>query len=494
MDSDKLIPNIYHFIYSREKSNTTDIEIYKYFSIKSIIELNNPEKIYFHYTNLPYGKLWNSIKDSLILKNLGSINLINSNNSKNIILFKILIDYGGIYIDFNTLCLRPLTELLKYNFFNSPENYIIGSEKNSYMGFKYFEYYLKNKKFNENYGIININGKNINNYLINNLNYDNSLDNLTNILNKEITDYTFGTYFHLIKNCYFINLLKINDILLNITLLDIFNKITIYNLLIRHILTYNLLYYKYEERIININKKSYINNIDIIYWINLDESIKRKNNMIKLLENFDINNVRFKAFDGALENNIAENYFISENNIYPKYSNKEYAILLSHLSVIETIIKTDDLKYGVCLVCEDDLSLDFMNYWNIDLKSIIENGPQDWDILMLGYFSLKLNYNEKYSKWNNEWSALSYLINKKNISSKISNLKKDDKWLCNEYDLMVSDNYIFSKFNTYVYKYPLMTFPNNNDSTFHEDHLDYHKLYKISNYMTLENMYTKYIL
>jgi hypothetical protein len=216
--------------------------------------------------------------------------------------------------------------------------------------------------------------------------------------------------------------------------------------------------------------------------------------MIELLKNFDIVNIRFKAIDGNLESNIAEKYFIAENNIYPKYSNKEYAILLSHLNVIEKIIKKTNLKYGVCLVCEDDLSFDFMNYWNNDLKDIIKNAPEDWDILMLGYFSLNLNYTKNYSKWNNEWSAICYLVNQKNIVSKIENLKKDGKWKCNEHDLMVSDNYIFSKFNTYVYKYPLMTFPNNNDSTFHEDHLNYHKLYKISNYMILENMYTKYIL
>ena len=54
---------------------------------------------------------------------------------------------------------------------------------------------------------------------------------------------------------------------------------------------------------------------------------------------------------------------------------------------------------------------------------------------------------------------------------------------------MVSDNYIFSKFNTYVYKYPYFTFPNDNDSTFHSDHLSYHKIYKISNIITLEKMY-----
>ena len=109
---------------------------------------------------------------------------------------------------------------------------------------------------------------------------------------------------------------------------------------------------------------------------------------------------------------------------------------------------------------------------------------------MLGYFSLNLNYN-KYNKWNNEWSAISYLINYK-IKDKINDLKENDKWICKETDLMVSDNYIFSKFNTYVYKYPYLTFPNNNDSTFHEDHLNYHRIYKICNYITLENIYDNY--
>jgi hypothetical protein len=79
-----------------------------------------------------------------------------------------------------------------------------------------------------------------------------------------------------------------------------------------------------------------------------------------------------------------------------------------------------------------------------------------------------------------------HLVDKRN------KLKLNEKWICNEHDLMVSDNYIFSKFNTYVYKYPYFTFPNNNTSTFHDDHLDYHKIYKLSNYITLENIYDFY--
>lgn len=111
---------------------------------------------------------------------------------------------------------------------------------------------------------------------------------------------------------------------------------------------------------------------------------------------------------------------------------------------------------------------------------------------MLGYFSLKI-HSEKYQKWDNEWSAISYLVNYKSMG-KIKNIKMDGKWICKDTDLMVSDNYIFSKFNTYVYKYPFFTFPNDNDSTFHADHLDYHYMYKISNYITLENIYKQYLI
>jgi GR25 family glycosyltransferase involved in LPS biosynthesis len=135
--------------------------------------------------------------------------------------------------------------------------------------------------------------------------------------------------------------------------------------------------------------------------------------MTQILNNFNnIQNIRINAYDGSIIENINEKYFYCTSNIYPKYSNKEYAILLSHLTAIETYLNTDfnNNKYGIALICEDDLSLDFINYWNIDIKTLLENAPVDWDILMLGYFSLNINRSNLYEKWNNEWSAISYLV------------------------------------------------------------------------------------
>jgi hypothetical protein len=358
------------------------------------------------------------------------------------------------------------------------------------MACKYFQLFTYNKKFNEIYGLFTINNNIINNYLIEYLNYEDY--NIYNIIFKEIHDYSFSDYFNLINKSYFLLLSSCLENLNNLNIYNILNKVTIYNLLIKNILAYN--YINNNIYIVDKSKFNLINNIDKIYWINLDESIKRRENMIHILNNFNIKNIRINAINGKLEENICNKYFYCETNNYPKFSNKEYAILLSHLNTIELFLKTNEneLKYNNALILEDDISFDFINYWDKDLKNIIDNAPLDYDIIMLSYFSLNIDFQNIYKKWDNEWSASAYIVNYNSLKNKINNLKKNDKWICNENDLMVSDSYIFSKFNTYIYKYPYFTFPNENDSTFHSDHLDYHRIYKICNYITLNNIYEEY--
>ena len=61
------IPNIIHFVYGFKKQDK-EFDLYKYLSIKSAIDVNNPDKVYFHYKNEPYGKYWDKIKKYLILE------------------------------------------------------------------------------------------------------------------------------------------------------------------------------------------------------------------------------------------------------------------------------------------------------------------------------------------------------------------------------------------------------------------------------------------
>ena len=493
-----LIPKIYH-IFNIDKNFIFTFS--EYLSLKSLIDINNPDKIFIHYYyefNDLNNKYIKKIIDNekIILKKINvpdyfikenNIDEYLTKNIKSLILFN-LYNYGGILINFNMIFIKNINDLLqKYEYIETENNKIIMCSVNSKIIKKYMENNIKNEK-NE---VLISNYTDKYQYIYKN----NYIEFNNNDLIKPIYDYLFSTYFHIINNCYFIEIPKINNndflnSLLNSSL--IFSSI--YSLLISYIFSYKFI----NNPIFNYEKSKYINNIDLIIWINLDRSKNRRENMNNILNNFNIINYRFSAFDG--QNIDINQYFIKNNeNIKDTKTKAEYATLLSHLSVIDLYCNNINCcKYNYALIMEDDISLEFMNYWKYDLKTIIENAPE-FDILMLGYFSLEIfnndedNIKNNYCKWSEkEWSCMAYIINK-NIKDKLNNLKNDGKWIYKENDIMVADNYIYSKFNTYFYKIPYFCNPTNNDSYIHNDHLEYHRIYKNNNYLTLENIYNKYI-
>ena len=489
-----MIPNIYHFFNIEENYEFT---YFDYFSIKSLIEINKPEIIYYHYYYLPIGHYWYKIKDNIELK---KINIPEKyydtkeylNKNIKLIIYHNLYNYGGISCNLNILFTKNIINLLINNeyIFDESYNKIIMCSKKSNIIKKYMEKFIK--KSNEEMLISNYTNKYL--CLFSN-NYYNLESNNNDFFFKNITNYSFSKYFHIINNCYFLffqNQQSIYD------LKYLFDNITIYSLLIKYILGYNLMYNSSHNMVEYVDKYKYINNLDTIIWINLERCVNRKIIMENLLKNFNVHNYRFNAYDGKIIDDIKNKYFISENGIYPNNSNSEYATLLSHLSCIElscielSYIESNNNIYNYALICEDDLSLDFVKYWKFDLKTVIEE-LKDFDILMLGYYSTSMNHKDIYNNWSGQMSCMAYIVNKKSIKDKIKDLKIDGKWKCNQYDLMIADHYIYSKFKTYYYKYPYFCNPNINDSNIHDDHLDYHILYKNMNYMTLEEVYNKYV-
>ena len=125
------IPNIIHYIYGLKKQ-TEEFSFVYYLSILSNYLINKPFVIYFHYQYLPYGYWWD--KSLKYLK----LNYINTNNiywgEKKIIKFAhkadkirldMLLKYGGIYMDIDTITYKPYKDLLKYDF-------VIGIQEKNY--------------------------------------------------------------------------------------------------------------------------------------------------------------------------------------------------------------------------------------------------------------------------------------------------------------------------------------------------------------------------
>lgn len=468
--------NYFYFL-----ENTNNIKFIEYILFYSIITIQSPINLFIYHNNNLDGDYYHYLKNSELWKkyktNINFIYIENSNFQNK--LLEDINDNGGIYIRKTIFIIKELKTFLIHDYIKL-NNILYGIKKNSNMS-----------DFNDIYTIDNRdNFLNLNDTLFYTLKDK-------NIYRKIINDYNFNLYFDIIYNYYIIDIdfnnIDDNKIIVN-NLID--SKITIFNLILYYVLGY---YYYFETKIIDKNKFKLMNNSSInkIYYINLVTSMNRNNNIIKILDNFNILYERYEGLDGNKDNSVKLKYYENKhriNNNNNDNSNSEYAVLYSHLSLIDKL-QYEEGEYF--LIFEDDLCLDFNQYWNISIQEIINNAPIDHEVIMLGYFTLNLkfeNNNEKtdYRLWNNDWSALSYIIKKSSIH-KINEYKDEN----NKYklfdDVNVADNYIFRLFKTYVYKYPLFTINNNNKSTFHSDHENYQKIYKNINLLILNNVIDNYI-
>ena len=117
-DSD--VRNIIHCIYGflvQEKP----FEYYKYIAIMSAKNVNKPDKIYFHYKYEPYGEYWDKVKHLLEMKKVEppqqymNIFIKHYAHQADILRLQILYQYGGVYLDIDTICLKPFHDLFKFN-------------------------------------------------------------------------------------------------------------------------------------------------------------------------------------------------------------------------------------------------------------------------------------------------------------------------------------------------------------------------------------------
>lgn len=505
---------VYNFFYILKNIEERDFYFYEYLSILSLIHTQDDYNIIIYKINNVHGKYYNLLKNNSKIS-YRDINIYvdafndKSHNYDNF-KYSLIHTISGIFIDFSVIFIHSIKDIISKYLFNYNEKIIGGCNNN---------YFLKDiKTFNKDTNlepcIKHINNKFIEYYKIN----DSEVEIINNVneelIIKEITDWNFNKYFEIIenKNKKFIildfdetYLHNLQNTIHNNNIQQISNKIyiTILNLLYIYILSYknsNLPKTEINKYIeYNLSTKNNIkciNSIDHIYWINLDSSIKRKEKMDAILKNINIANTRINAVNGISEELDIKNTYFEENEFftYPNNTNIEYAVILSHLKALEeinkkytsNIEKINNIKnYNVSLICEDDVSLEFLPYWTKNLEQIINNAPEDWEIIMLGYFTLNIHFDSDYRKWDNDWSALSYLINHNSLY-KLNEIKKDNKYKTFN-DVMAADNYLFRVFNTYVYKYPYFTFPKNNESTIHKDHLQYHSIYKNINYLILDN-------
>jgi hypothetical protein len=371
---DSNIPNIIHFVFGL-KEQTEEFELYRYIAIKSAYDVNKPDKIYFHYHYEPYGYYWEKIKPLLILNKVELPKEIYGNeiyhyaHKADIIRLQKLIEYGGIYLDIDTICLRSFKDLLSYDFVMGEQNNkdnseiyglcnaVILSKPNSKFGLKWLESYrnFKSKgrdKFWDEHSVLmplELSKTNIKDIKI--LSHNSFFYplwyNIEEILFNE--NYNIDQYKHIISNNYCIHLWDTytHNILKKLTENDILNKNTLYNIFSRKFIQNNISIVFLTYNRLEMTKKcldSYLkclNNNKIIEMIIFDNNsdkecikylkeLQEKNNKIKLIfsnENLGVCGGRSILFEEAIGDiiiSLDSDAYLINNSFFEKISDLLY--------------------------------------------------------------------------------------------------------------------------------------------------------------------------
>ncbi len=123
-----MIPNIFHFVFGMAADfGGRPFSLSHYLAIKSAVDVNQPETVYFHYEFEPTGEWWEKAKPLLTLNKLKAPDqfmgrpLYHVAHKADVVRLQALKEWGGIYLDLDTICVRPLHELFNHSF-------IIGQE------------------------------------------------------------------------------------------------------------------------------------------------------------------------------------------------------------------------------------------------------------------------------------------------------------------------------------------------------------------------------
>lgn len=144
MTSESIIPNIFHFVFGLRKQ-TEPFHLMYYLCLASCMEVNKPDKVFFHYHNEPFGPLWDRIKPRLHLRRIDPEQFVESYAYKDSAVaafryahladfsrLRILLEEGGIYADIDTLFLRPFPrEWLDKQFILGQEKAPLGADSGS---------------------------------------------------------------------------------------------------------------------------------------------------------------------------------------------------------------------------------------------------------------------------------------------------------------------------------------------------------------------------
>jgi hypothetical protein len=159
--------------------------------------------------------------------------------------------------------------------------------------------------------------------------------------------------------------------------------------------------------------------LSVINCISLEESANRRKKILNEFKKYNIKNINFL---------ISKRYNESTDKIEGLLSHTlnegTKGCCVSQLKNIKRWLETTKEDYG--FFCEDDLSLQTVQYWNKNWKQFIDGLPQDWEcvqLLTVREDNLHLNLRDRL--WN-DWGATAYILKRGTAKKIIQTYIKDN--------------------------------------------------------------------
>lgn len=203
-----------------------------------------------------------------------------------------------------------------------------------------------------------------------------------------------------------------------------------------------------------------LNGFPTSYYVSLEESINRQ---------IDLEN-KFKAYNISLVPLISKRFSQSNDIIEGKYIHQlndgTKGCCISHLKAIKQWFDNFDDDYG--FFCEDDLSLETVEYWDFTWEQFIKSLPKDADCVQL--LTIRGDYDtfELRERYWDDWGATAYIITRDYAKKIIDTYVKDNVYcldIPNSNLMPLVENILFTSIGK-VYTVPLFVEDVKFESTF----------------------------
>jgi hypothetical protein len=185
-------------------------------------------------------------------------------------------------------------------------------------------------------------------------------------------------------------------------------------------------------------------NFPPVFVVSVKNSVDRRKYINEEFVKYGINNVYYSIFDLWEE----DKYIVTGKNLSQLHIGS-YGPVTSHLLTNKYWIQNTDYEYVV--IVEDDLSFEFVQYWNFTWSNFFNNLPENWGLVQLSTMreipeEAKIEFRERH---NCDLGCQAYLIKRNYANELISRyITKDgfnlDIPIC---DVLYKENEIWKNCN-----------------------------------------------